>query len=404
MITHTPRRRSPFAALVATAVLIPVMACQQGASSGAPTEHTAPVAKPKAEERIELPPEAREAVSIKTVTAVEQVLGQELRATAVIKPNENRLAHVSPRIGGRAIEVHAVLGDTVKDGQPLAMLDSIELGEKKSAFLQARTNIEVARRNYAREERLFKQQISSEKEYIETKGEFERSEAAYRAAREALRLVGLSDAEIDRVTWGGGEHPLSHFFLVAPFAGTVIEKHITVGELVERNQAAYTIADLTAVWVLLDIFERDLARVHIGDEVRISIDAYAGETFRGTVTYLSNVLDPATRTAQARVECDNRDGRLRPGMFATATLSVQASTDAKAIVVSHNAIQQVHGHPVAFVEEKPGTYAVRELVLGREAGSEVEVRSGLAEGERVVADGAFYLKSILLKEEVGEHD
>ncbi|HZR70887.1 MAG TPA: efflux RND transporter periplasmic adaptor subunit [Burkholderiales bacterium] len=356
-------------------------------------------------ERVTLSPEALKAVVLKTAPVERRRLEEQIRATAVIKPNEYRLAHVSPRIGGRAIEVKALLGDAVKPNEPLALLDSLELGEKKSAFLQARTNLEVARRNYAREERLFKQRISSEKEYLEAKGEFERSEAAFRAAREALRLVGLTDEEIDGIACGGKGHPLSHFPLIAPFAGTVVEQHIAIGELVEPNETPYTIADLSTVWVLLDVFEKDIAHVRVGSAVQVAVDAYPGEMFRGTVAYLSNLLDPSTRTALARVEIDNRDGRLRPGMFATATISIpSASTGPGSFVVPRDAVQQVRGRAVAFVEEQPGTYRMRELGLGKDSGPEVEVLAGLTEGERVVTEGAFYLKSTLLKEEMGEHD
>ncbi|MBI3301381.1 MAG: efflux RND transporter periplasmic adaptor subunit [Deltaproteobacteria bacterium] len=353
-------------------------------------------------ERVTLSPEALASLAIKTVTVERRLLADEIRTTAVIKPNENRLAHVSPRIPGKATEVRAVLGDLVEPGQTLTLLDSLELGEKKAAFLQARTNLEVARRNYEREERLFQQRISSEKEYLEAKGEFERSEAAYRAAREALRLVGLTDAEIEKITWSGKGHPLSYFPLVAPFAGTVVEKHITIGELIEPNETPYTIADLRTVWVLLDIYEKDVGRVNIGADVRIVVDAYPHETFQGTVAYLSNLLDPSTRTAQARVEIDNRDGRLRPGMFATAALTLPSSTGQAALVVPKDAVQRVRGRPVAFVEEQAGTYVARELTLGKDSGPAVEVLSGLTEGERVVTEGAFYLKSSLLKEEMGE--
>jgi len=399
-MTRTSHPRSPLAALAIAAVLIPFTACQREVPSGAPSEPP----EPHAEERIELPPKAREAASLKTVAAAERPLVQALRATAVIKPNEYRLAHVSPRIPGKAIEVRALLGNNVEPGETLAFLDSLELGEKKSVFLQARTNLEVARRNYAREGRLFKQQISSEKEYLEAKGEFERSEAAYRAAHEALRLVGLSDREIEQIAWGGKGHPLSYFPLLAPLAGTVVEQHLTIGELVEPNESPYTIADLTTVWALLDIYEKDLARVDEGDAVQITVQAYPGETFRGQVTYLSNLLDPATRTAQARVEIDNRDGRLRPGMFAAATIASPSPTARTALVVPRDAIQHVRGKPVVLVEGELGTYQMRELALGQEAGADVEVLSGLAAGERVVTDGAFYLKATVLKEEMGEHD
>ncbi|GIV03757.1 MAG: RND transporter [Fimbriimonadales bacterium] len=399
-MTRTSCSPSAVAALAITAVLMPFVACQREAPSDLPGQP--PV--PHAEGRIELPLKARAAASIKTVVPAERPLGRVVRATAVIKPNEYRLAHVSPRIPGRAVEVRALLGKRVEQGEVLAFLDSLELGEKKSAFLQARTNLEVARRDYTREERLFKQQISSEREYLEAKGEFERSEAAFRAAREALRLVGLADADIDRIAWGSTEHPLSRFPLLAPFAGTVVDQHITIGELIEPTETPYTIADLTTVWALLDIYEKDLALVHVGDSVEVTTEAYPGSTFRGQVTYISSFLDPATRTAQARVEIDNHDGRLRPGMFATASLTAAAAVGRNALVVPRDAVQQVRGTPVVFVETQAGVYEMRQVALGQEAGADVEVLSGLAADERVVTEGAFYLKATVLKEEMGEHD
>lgn len=356
----------------------------------------------RSEERVELSPEALAAASIQTQVVARQTLREEIRATAVVKVNENRLAHVSPRIPGRAVEVRALLGSVVEPGQVLAHLDSLELGEKKSAFLQARTSLEVARRNYEREQRLFKRQISSEKEYLEAKGEFERSEATYQAAREALRLLGIADGELERITWGGGKaEPLSHFPLVAPFVGTVIAQHVTLGELVKPEDTPFTITDLSTLWILIDVFEKQLPRVAVGQSVQVIVDAYPDEKFAGRITYMAHVLDERTRAAQARVEMDNHDGRLRPGMFATAVIDVAPPEGRDAIVLPSEAIQSIHGKPFAFIEEKPGHYATRELTLGKESRATTEIASGVASGDRVVIQGAFYLKAMLLKEEVG---
>lgn len=402
-----------FAAFSGGAVLLTAGCLNEGGRSetkgkpaGETAEHAHDAAEPTAqdhgEERITLPPAALQTVSFTTVPVERRGLEQEIRATAVIKPNENRLAHVSPRIPGKAIVVKALLGDPVEPGQTLAELDSLELGERKAAFLQARTNLDVARRNYEREERLFKQQISSEKEYLETRGEFERSQAAYRAAREALRLVGLADAEIEKITWGGKNHSLSHFPLVAPFAGTVVEKHITIGELIEPEEKPYTITDLSTLWILLDIYEKDLGRVSLGADARLSIDAYPGELFQGKVTYVSNLLDEASRTAQARVEIPNPDHKLKPGMFVTATITVPVPDATAVLAIPDTAIHQVRGTPVAFVREQEGVFVPRELKLGRDSGAYTEVLAGVKEGELVVTEGGFYLKSTLLKEEMGE--
>lgn len=365
-------------------------------------EEKRPQEQTHGEERIALSQSAMQTISLQTISVQRRKLEEEIRATAVIKPNENRLAHVSPRIPGKAIEVKAMLGNPVEPGQMLAELDSLELGEKKAAFLQTRTNLDVARRNYEREERLFKQHISSEKEYLEAKGEFERSQAASQATREALRLVGLADADIGKITWGGKGQPLSHFPLVAPFAGIVVEKHITVGELVKPEDKPYTIADLSTLWILLDIYEKDLGRIHIGTETRLAVDAYSGELFRGKVAYVSNLLDETTRTAQARVEIPNPNHKLKPGMFVTAMIAVPVPGAADALAIPAEAVQQVRGKPVAFVREAEDVFVPRELQVGRTAGSYIEVVAGVKEGEQVVTEGGFYLKSTVLKEELGE--
>ena len=390
---HLRRPTLPF-----LAPLLLVAAC--GSNPEQPASRTKEAAGIPGAERVTLAAEALRTTAIATAPVEQRELTDEIRATAVIKPNENRLAHVSPPIPGRAVAVTAVLGDQVEPRQVLALLDSLELGEKKSAFLQARTNLEVARRNYEREAGLFKQRISSEKDYLETKGEFERSDAAYRAAREALRLVGIADSDIERITWGGKGEALSHFPIVSPFRGTVIEQHVVVGELVRPEDKVYAIADLRTLWILLDVYEKDLGRVAVGKDVQVRVDAYPEARFHGKIAYLSDVLDESTRTARARVEVDNADGRLRPGMFATAIITLTGSGSRPVVVVPDAAIQRVRGQPTAFVEESPGSYLVRPLTLGRQASGVAEVQAGLQPGERVVTDGAFTLKSLLLKDEL----
>ncbi len=388
---------------IAFALLVLALGCRREERAA---EDPAAAAAPHAESgagRVVLSPAAVAGLNLKMILAERRVLDAVIRATAVIRANENRLAHVSPRIPGKVAEVKAVLGDRVDAGQILAFLDSLELGEKKSAFLQARANLNVARRNYRREERLFKQRISSEKDYLESKGEFERSDAAYRAGREALRLLGLTDAGIEEITWGGKDHPLSHFPILAPFAGTVIEQHNTLGELIKPEEKPYTIADLSTLWIVLDVYEKDLGRVAAGTAAEVRVDAYPAERFFGQIVYLSDVLDEATRTARARVEVDNRRGRLRPGMFATAIITLPSETLAPVVTIPAAAVQRINGRAVAFVQESAGTYTVRHLTLGRETEGTVEVQSGIIEGERVVTDGSFTLKSEVLKDQlVGE--
>jgi len=356
------------------------------------------------ENRVTLSPEARASIQLDTAPVVTEAFQSEIQATGEIRANAYRLAHVSPRIPGKATEVSGELGQHVQPGQSLALLDSLELGERKSAFLRARADLEVARRNYERERRLFDQRISSEREYLEAKGEFERSEAAYQAAREALRLVGLGNEEIDAIRWETGtDKRLSYFPLVAPFAGTIIERHVTIGELVDPEDKPFTIADLTTVWVLLNVFEKDLANLNEGASVRVGVDAYPGETFDGKVLYISRQVDPGTRTAEARIEVANGDGRLRPGMFARAAIASAAKDATTWPVVPRNALQRVRDDTVVFVPAGEGEYEMVKVEVGRESEDRAQILAGLSEGQRVVTEGAFYLKSTILKESMAGH-
>lgn len=356
------------------------------------------------ENHIKLSPEALETLNLKTATVEMRSLGGEITSTAVIEPDHTRIAHVSPRISGRAIDIKAHLGDNVKKDQILAELDSIELGQAKANYLKAKANLQVARANYDREDRLFKKKISSEKEYLDTKGEFLRSQAEINVARETLKLLGLTDVEIQKLTWGGAEHPPSHFPLLAPFTGTVVEQHIVLGEFIKPEVKPYTIADLTHLWIQIDIYEKDLAWVNTGKDVTLIVDSYPDVRFKGTVTYISDILDESTRTAKARVELNNTDRKLKPGMFATAKISTPSAGMKEVIAIPSSAIQKIHGKPSAFFVENENSFELRELELGKESGEFVEVLSGLNPGDDVVTEGGFYLKSILLKEEIGEGD
>ncbi len=356
-------------------------------------------------DRVELPPALVESLGIKTEPVAVRPLGREIRSTAVIEPNGRRIAHVGPRIAGRVVEVTAVLGQEVEEGSVLAELDSLELGRAKADYLKAKADVEVARAEYEREKRLWEQNISSEKDYLEARGRYVRAVTQLQASREALRLLGLGDEEIDALRWGGGDdHPPSHFPLLSPFAGTVIEKHIVLGELIRPDDKPFTIADLSTVWIQIAVHEKDLPYVRPGAKVKVRVEAYPDEVFEGEVTYVSDTVDEETRTARARVEIANRRRLLKPGMFATATLAVPEKAGGRGVVVPLTAVHTVRGRKVAFVKEGSSVFVARPLRIGRATERYVEVLEGLEPGREVVVEGGFHIKSILLKEELAEGD
>ena len=399
------RARSLKVLLCLIAAVTVLGGCQNHARRPPNQESSAGQNSKSGPEQLHLSADAIRTIGLRSELAQAGELGEELTTTAVIKPDEYRMAHVSPRIPGKAVEVFAKLGDDVKKGQALADLDSLELGQQKAAFLRAKADLQVAERNYTREKNLYAKQISSERDYLAAKGEFERSEAAYRQSREALRLLDLPDSTIARITWGGAGNWLSLFPLLSPFSGTVIGRHLTVGEQVRPDETVFTIADLDTVWIGVAIYQRDLGRVAVGDNAVVTVDAYPGEPFRGRIAYISNSLDPATRAADARVEIDNRRHRLRLGMFATAQIALRSlGNQQRAAVVPLSAVQRVGDKSVVFIEQQPGTYLPRQVLVGATSNNKMQVTSGLQPGDRVVTSGSFYLKSMLLRQSIKNED
>lgn len=348
---------------------------------------------------VQLAPKAVETAKIRAEEIRLQSLAGGLSVTGNVRADQNRLAHISPRISGRIVRVRGDLGKHVEQDEVLVELDSVDLGMAKADYLRLKGLLEVAKANHDREKGLHERGTSSEKDMLDARAAFLTAQAEFNAAREKLLLFGLTQSEVDALSWEH-EKPISHFPLRAPFAGRVIEKHATVGEVVGPDRQLFTIADLSRVWILLDIYEKDLPRVKVGQSAEITGEGFA-QSLRGRVTYVSDVLDEETRSAKARVEVENTDGRLRPGMFVRAILVDDGATR-QALLVPESALQRMDSGFVIFVEIAPHRFERREVELGERQGDRVEVKSGVKPGERVVTEGGFWLKSEFSRAKLGE--
>jgi cobalt-zinc-cadmium efflux system membrane fusion protein len=348
--------------------------------------------------RVEVDSEQLELIGIKTEKLKYKIVSQHIKTTAEIQFNANKLFHIGPRIKGRVVEIFADFGDEVKEGQELAVLDSIELGEARSLFLKAKTKMEVALANYEREKRLWEKKISSEKEMLNAKGEYFIAKADFEAIENKLHLLGLSEDDIQSTI--SQLHTNEHFPLHSPYKGTVIEKHITLGEMTDPDTTLFTIANLDILWIILNIYEKDLARVDLDQKVEVYVSAYPEEEFNGHTTYISNVVEESTRTVKVRVEIDNSKRMLKPGMFATA--KIVTGEPKEIFTVPLSSIQRLKGKEVVFLVKGDGVFECCTIKTGREFETDIEVLEGVKEGEQVVTEGTFYLKSELLKESLGE--
>ncbi|WP_124949082.1 efflux RND transporter periplasmic adaptor subunit [Sulfuriferula thiophila] len=316
----------------------------------------------------------------------------QIMVTATIQINQDKLAHVGPRMPGRIVKVNASLGDRVKPGQALAMLDSIDLGEARSSYLQAASEAALAQANFARAQRLNADNIIPEKDYLRARAEHEKARAALRAAGDKLRMMGVVPEKLSG----------SVFALTAPFAGTVIEKKAVLGELAQPDAFLFTVADLSTLWIESDLFEKDLGKVRVGAQAIVTVSAYPGEVFKGRLTYISSTMDKETRTVKARVEVPNPDGRLKPEMFASAAINTTGAS-IKALIVPEDAVLLLQGQPTVFVAERDG-FEPRAVELGERVQGYVMLKSGVAAGDSVVVSGAYALKARLLKSQIGDAD
>ena len=261
----------------------------------------------------------------------------ELVVTATVKPNQDAVVRVAPRVPGRMVQSSASLGEIVKAGHVLAILDSIEVGEAHSAYRLASTEAGLTATAFERAERLHADQIIATKDYQRARAEHDKARAQLAAATDKLRMLGLAPRGAP------GESAVSTFPLVSPIAGVVIEKKARIGELAKPDEPVFTIANLTVLWIEADIVEKDLARVRRGAEAKVTVSAYPNEVFAGKVTYVGAMMDKETRTVRARIEVPNPKGELKPEMFATATIATDSAR--KVLALPESAVTLIQGLP-----------------------------------------------------------
>jgi membrane fusion protein, heavy metal efflux system len=300
-----------------------------------------------------------------------QLLTDRVVLTATIRANQDRIAHVAPRVSARIVKVNANLGDKVRQGQSLAQLDSIELGEAHSTYRQAQSQFLLAKSDFDRAQKLKVDEIIPEKDFLRARSEYEKARASLRTASDRLKLLDATHQESDTGS-------ISLFPVKAPFAGTVIEKNAVLGELAQPDKSIFTIADLSTLWIEANLFEKDLGKVRIGAAASVTVNAYPGEAFQGRLTYISSTVDKESRTVQARVEVPNTDGRLKPEMFAIAVIDT-ASTS-MAITLPQEAVLLINGQATAFVREASG-FEARAVELGDKVGG-ADHRAQRSQGRR----------------------
>jgi cobalt-zinc-cadmium efflux system membrane fusion protein len=348
---------------------------------------------------VTLAPEALAAAALGIAPAEERALRATLSVPGHIRLDPTKEAQVGARTSGQLDAIHVRTGDRVAKGQVLATVQSLELGEAVAAWHGAEARADSAAARKRRLVQLEAEGVSSEAQVLDAEAELAVASGDLEAAEERLRILGVDPTGIDP---SKGEHFPSHFPIRAPIAGELLATSASVGQAVDPGTALFHLGDLDTVWVMLDLYERDLSRVAVGQDVAFGVDAFPGETFHGTVEQVGSLVQPEARTVEIRVVVPNPDHRLKPNMYARADLDVGSASGASGVVVPAEAVQEIEGKKVVFVAEGGGTFRPVEVSVAEEAGDEVRLGAGLVAGQPVVVKGAFTLKSELTKGELGE--
>ncbi|HEX7766875.1 MAG TPA: efflux RND transporter periplasmic adaptor subunit [Nitrospira sp.] len=329
----------------------------------------------------------------RTVIEVAPVARGQIRVprefTATVQSNENELAEVTTLIRGRVVKVYVDVGQDVKRDALLAVLHSTDLGVTEGAYLKAAAKLHEAELVYERAKDLHEHKAVSLAELQRREAEMKTARAEARETQNRLELLGVPRQEVERLN---RDHTIkADVPLRAPFDGRVIMRNITRGEVVETNQKFFTVADLSDVWVVGNVPEKDVQFIRKDQKVDVVVSAYPHAIFPGTITYISDVLDPATRTMRLRVTVPNPDHMLKPEMFAMVRVYAEPNPDALTIPLA--AVQNGSNGKMAFVRRGANDFEVRAVKLGLERGELVTVLDGVSEGEPVVTRGSFMLKS-----------
>jgi cobalt-zinc-cadmium efflux system membrane fusion protein len=335
------------------------------------------------ERQVKLTDEQTKAAGVTVQAAGQAKLQASAQFQGEIRFNEDRTAHVVPRLAGVAEAVSANLGQSVQKGQVLAVIASTSLSEQRSELLTAQKRRELAKSTYEREKRLWQEKISAEQDYLQAQSALQEADIAVQNANQKLSAVGA----------GGSSSGLNRLEIRAPFAGTVVEKHLTLGEAVKEDASIFTVSDLSTVWAEFAVAPKDLATVRVGQKVIVSSTAFDSKV-NGTISYVGALLGEQTRTARARVTLTNPKGAWRPGLF--VTVSVLGEDQDVPVAIRADAVQTIDNQTMVFMAV-PGGFVARPVKIGCSDGQSVEVLEGIKPDEKYAASNTFVLKSELGK-------
>lgn len=331
----------------------------------------------------------------KLLTIEEVKLGEvkeTLSLSARVELDQQHVARIGASVTGRITEIDAMLGQSVKKGQRLALLNSTELGQAQSDYLKASSQVNLRRMTVKRAERLLESGVLAEAELQERQAVLTEAEVDLRTATDRLRVMGMSDADLKRLAKERSIHSFSP--VTASIDGVVIERNVAIGQVVQPADSLYTVADLSHLWLVAEVPEQQAHWARQGDQAKAEVPALPGQEVSGKLIYVADLVDPETRTVKLRMALSNPDRLFKPQMLATLKISKPGS---QTLTVPSRAVVREDDKDYIFVEIAPSRYELRSVRLGRDEAQKRPILAGLQIGERIVVDGAFHLNNERLR-------
>ncbi|MEW6456412.1 MAG: efflux RND transporter periplasmic adaptor subunit [Acidobacteriota bacterium] len=331
-------------------------------------------AEENARSTITLSEDALKIAGIKTDIVQLRTVSQRIKVVGEISFNQRKFVNITSRVSGRVEEVFAFPGDKVKEGQLLLSIYSPDFLSAQAEFIQAEERLKRVMKNNDEEER-------------------QNAKSLLDSARNKLILLNIREEELIEL-----EKTHSIKFLLpirAPFNGSIIESNVVTGDYIDTGTSLFKIADISTLWVNVNIYEKDLSSIKQGCKTLIRVSAFPNEEFKGKLTLLSDVVDKNTRTVKGRVEVMNKSGKLKPGMYAEVNLIFPS--ESKSLLIPEIAVQDLEGKKVVFLQSGNNSFSVKEIETGLKLDSFIEIVNGLKTGDIIATEGSFILKSELLK-------
>ncbi len=323
---------------------------------------------------------------VQVVTVQPTRLTRTLRLTGAVAYNAFKTTPVITQVGGPVSRILVVPGQKVKVGEPMLDISSPDYSQLLDAYLKAADSSRLAEKNYAREKDLYQHHAVAQRDLEQAESDRNQAQADLNAAEQGMKILGIRNPSELAKNSTSAQIPV-----LAPISGEVVERLVSPGQVVQAGQTqAFTISDLSTVWVLANVYQADLALVRSGDDVTVQTDAYPN-TFHGRISYVSPALDPNTRTLQARIVVDNPGGKLKKDMYCTVTVTAGAISDAIAVPDS-SILRDDNNQPFVYVAIGANQFGRRDVEIGQSENGQQQILKGISVGERVVGDGSLFLQ------------